>query len=343
MRPNGGNLMAAIKDVARLAGVSASAVSKYFKMPDKMREETRRKIAAAVAELNFQPNQLARSLRNGRSGLIALTVPDILNPYFSQYTRLMQQCCNDVGFVPLLVQVSEEKEQQKAVQLLNSGLVDGVICSDGGPFVQMALKSGLQIPLVQITPDADALVKSTVVIDLAQGMALLCAHLAQQGVKTAGFIGTEGDFSAEKKLTTVRQYCACHEMEIPDEAVVMAPLNAQVSGYVSGYDACRQLLRQTNALPDALICSSDIWMIGALRCLTEKGIRVPADILITGHDDTELAEMSNPSVTSVRIPLEQLCPSAVELLHQMLDGGEARSVTIPTGLTIRASTQRVNS
>ena len=81
-------------------------------------------------------------------------------------------------------------------------------------------------------------------------------------------------------------------------------------------------------------------MIGALRCLTEKGIRVPHDILITGHDDTELAEMSNPSVTSVRIPLERLCPAAVKSLRRILDGGEAESVTIPTGLTIRASTQR---
>lgn len=332
--------MAAIKDVARLAGVSASAVSKYFRTPGNMREQTREKIAAAVAELNFRPNQLARSLRNGRSGLIALTVPDIVNPYFSQYVRLMQQCCNDAGFVPLLIQVSEPKEQRKAIQLLNSGLVDGVICSDGGEFVHMALESGIQIPLVQITPDANAPVSATVVIDLKQGMELLCSHLAEQGVKTLGLIGTLGDFSAEKKLDTVRSFCANHEMQLYDDMVVMASFDPLVSGYVSGYEACRQLLHQARALPDALICSSDIWMIGALRCLTENGICVPDDILITGHDDTELAEMSNPSVTSVRIPLERLCPAAVESLRRILDGGEAESVTIPTGLTIRDSTRR---
>ena len=85
--------MATIKDVAKLAGVSPSAVSKYFISPDHMREKTKLQIAAAVEELNYHPNSLARSLRNGCSGVVAITVPDARNPHFGRYIHLMQDIC----------------------------------------------------------------------------------------------------------------------------------------------------------------------------------------------------------------------------------------------------------
>jgi len=329
--------MAAIKDVAKLAGVSPSAVSKYFRSPNHMRKKTKERIAAAVKELNYHPNSLARSLRNGRSGVVAITVPDVRNPYFGHYVQLMQDVCTKHGLIPLLIQVRTHQEQENAIQILRSGLPDGVICSDDGCFVNQVLNAGLSIPIVQISPDPKAEFPATVLIELKPGILLLCKHLEEQGVRHFSYIGSMGDFSSQEKLQGIQAYCSTHTTTLEDSAVFCGN-DQNPSSYEAGYAQCECLLQAMPALPDVIICDSDYTALGALKCLTHKGLRVPDDILLSGYDDTESAFMSNPSITSVRIPLESICNAAINDLLQLLNGQTVTAKFYDTTLSVRTST-----
>ena len=325
--------MAGIRDVAKLAGVSASAVSKYLKTPQNMREENREKIAEAIQKLNYQPNQLARGLRSGRSGIIAVTIPDALNPYFSRYMVHMQNFCNKSGLIPLLLQVSTDNEAQNAIRLLNSGLLDGVICYDDGWFSQAVREAGVRIPMLPITPTSDKPVSPSIQIDLRSGLQLLCRHLEEQGARTVGYIGPLDDLSSAQKYQTIQSYCCTHALAMEEDALLFGCYD-----YDDGFQSCKKLLDSKGKLPDAIICSSDMVAMGVLKCFTQNGLEVPENILLTGYDDTEIAIMNNPSVTSVHIPLQDICGTAVRMMSEMIEGKNVGQVSFETGLSVRTST-----
>lgn len=325
--------MATIKDVAKLAGVSPSAVSKYFISPDHMREKTKEQIAAAVEALNYHPNLLARSLRSGCTGLVAVTVPDARNPYFGKYIHYMQKSCLHFGFTPLFIQ----HDINNIVQLLQSGLSDGMICSDDGSLVRQILDAGPRIPIIQISPNPNPMVETAVFMELKPGIQLLCQHLDDQGIQRFSYIGDANDFASDEKLHGIQEYCSCHSTKLDDSAIFCGELRVH-SAYEFGYQQCLLLLKSLDPLPEVIFCASDDYALGALKCLTHHGIRVPEDILLAGYDDTESAVMSNPSITSVHIPLESLCNAAVEQLNGLLNGQKTSPKSFPTSLSIRTST-----
>lgn len=329
--------MVTIKDVAKLAGVSPSAVSKYFISPDHMREKTKVLIAAAVEELNYHPNRLARSLRNGSSGVVVITVPDARNPHFGGYIHLMQDTCFRLSLTPLFIQVRTRQDARNAIQLIRSGLPDGVICSDDGWLVSQILDAGLQVPIVQISPNPKVNVKTAVFMELKPGITLLCQHLEEQGIRKFSFIGSEGDFSSDEKLSAIRDFCHNHSTVLKESAIFKGA-RKDLSAYESGYQECSRLLKEMSELPEVVICASDDTALGVLKCLTHHGLRVPEDILLSGYDDTESAFMSNPSITSVHIPLDVICNAAVENMHNILNGNTTTNKSFPTTLTIRTST-----
>lgn len=335
--------MAAIKDVAKLAGVSASAVSKYLKTPQHMREETRVKIASAIKELNYRPNQLARSLRSGRSGVIAIPIYDIQNPYFSRFIFYIHKFCQEHDFIPLLLQVNTDHDIDNAIRILNSGLPDGAICSDDGWFTDRILQAGVSIPIVQVSPYYDSPISTAVFINLDSGMQLLCAHLEEQGVHTLAFIGSKRDYSSSCKMQAVLNYCADHKLTLDANAIFEEDDHLKIGqsddvSYLSGFQCCDVMLQTLDTLPDAIICSSDIWAMGVLKRLTQEGIRVPDDVLLAGYDDTKLAIMSNPPLTSVHIPLDEISKAAVEKLALLMNGESVESSLMDTSLSIRTST-----
>ena len=330
--------MATIKDVAKMAGVSPSAVSKFFISPDHMRENTKKQISAAVEALNYHPNQLARSLRSGCSDMIAITVPDPRSPYFGRYIHIMQDVCFKFGFIPLFIQVQTQHDIANVIRILRSGLPDGVICSDDGWLVNQILSADLKIPIVQISPNPDAKVPTAVFIELQPGMRLLCQHLEQQGIRRFSFLGIDQDFSSNHKFRAVREYCREHDSILEHSAVFQEGYNENQSSYEFGYQQCTRLLETMSPLPEVIITASDDIALGVLKCLTHHGLRVPEDILLSGYDDTEQAFMSNPSITSVHIPLEDICNAAVDTMYKLLNNQSTVTASFPTTLTIRTST-----
>lgn len=325
--------MAAIKDVAKLAGVSVAAVSKYLKTPDNMREDTRQRIAEAIAKLNYRPNPFAQSLRTGRTNIVAIAIPEVDNPYFSKMFKLLQEYCEERGLLAMLLKNSNMEQAKNAASILKSGLVDGVICYDEGQADTFIMELEVGVPVVKVGPVTDSTYPATVGIDLRTGIEKLCSHLEQTGVHSLGYIGPDSDISSVQKIGAVQRYCENSKMFL-DPAVFLTDCHT----YSGGFDCCQKLLESGIALPDAIIVESDMIALGVLKCLSRQGIRVPQDIRLSGYDNTDISQMSNPSLTSVHIPLEEICRAALNMLCALIRDEPVSPAIFHTDLEIRTST-----
>ena len=325
--------MASIKDVAKKAGVSVAAVSKYLKTPQNMREETRTRIAEAIKALNYRPNPLAQSLRTGRTNIIAIALPEVDNPYFTKMFKLLQEQCEERGFLAMLLKNSNAEQAKNNASILKSGLADGVICYDEGQADTFITEVEVCVPVVKLAPLPSSNYPATIGIDLRTGMQKLCRHLDETGVRRLGYIGPDSDISSMQKIQAIRDYCDGSDMHLDPEVFV-----TNCNSYSTGYERTRELLASGASLPDAIIVESDMIALGVLKGLIEGGIRVPQDIRLSGYDNTDISQMSNPSLTTVHIPLEEICTCALNMLCHLMDGQNVDMINFHTDLEIRTST-----
>ena len=325
--------MSSIKDVAKLAGVSVAAVSKYLKTPENMREATRQRISEAIRELNYRPNPLAQSLRTGKTNIIAIALPEVENPYFTKIYKLLQEQCEARGLLAVLLKNATTEQTKKTAGILTSGLVDGVICYDEGLADTFISEMEVNVPIVKIGPLSDSQYPATVGIDLRAGMQKLCSHLEQSGVRRIGYIGPDNDFSSMQKIRAIRDYCENSQLLLDPGAFL-----TECNSYSTGYSSVKRLVRSGANLPDAIIVESDMIALGVLKGLIESGLRVPQDVRLSGYDNTDISQMSVPSLTSVHIPLEDVCTCAMTMLCRLMDGENVDPVVFRTDLQIRSST-----
>lgn len=325
--------MATMKDVAKLAGVSVAAVSKYYKFPQNMKEATRRSIKAAIEELDYQPNQFARSLRTGKSGIIAITIPEIDNPYFYNLFCCLQGDCGARGLLPILLSTRTEEDIYQVANLLKSGIVDGIICYNDGKLDPLFNDPMIKTPMVQLSPALTSHPVPTVLLDLCSGINALCADLEQKGIRQLGYIGPVNDISSMQKFHALVNYCSRSSLALNPAAVL-----TDLSGYNGGL-AGSELLLTVKPLPQAVICECDIIAIGVLKGLNRRGLHVPEDILLAGFDNTDISELSIPALTSIDIPAQKICSAALNMLLDVIDGKPAENRIFETSLIARESTR----
>lgn len=327
--------MAVIKDVAQKAGVSVSAVSKYFTSPGHMRTDTKERIRKAVEALDYQPSHLAQSLRTGRSGMIAITIPEIDNPYFGDVFDCFHALCSGAGLVPLMLRTNTHAELENTTRILRAGFIDGAICYDAGEAGKLFADQNVRVPLVYMGPPSALPMAHSVVVDLRAGMLELCRHLEERGAKRVGFIGPVDDASAAEKFAALKDYCAGGGLTLDDDFCV-----PNCYGYEGGFQSCEGFLARGKALPDALIAESDMLAIGLVKCLMQNGVTPPRDIMVSGYDDTVTARMYNPSLTTIHIPSGEMCAEALRVLRGLL-AGEAPAegpAVFKTKLVVRRTT-----
>jgi len=332
--------MAVIKDVARMAGVSVSAVSKYLQTPQNMRADTRERIQSAIETLHYRPSQLAKSLRTGRSGIIAITIPEVDNPYFGEVFNCFQNLCSDNGFIPIMLRTNTSSELEHTASLLKAGFIDGAICYDAGEAGKLFKDHDLSIPLIYMGPTSGEVTSPSVQVDLRNGIYELCAHLASCGVKTIGYIGPFDDASSIQKFAALQDSCEEHSLSLLKEHIY-----PQCYGYDGGYVNCARMLGSGGKLPDAIVAEADAIAMGVLKRLLESGKRLPEDILLSGYDDTDISQMVSPSLTTIHIPSLEMCAAAMKLLLWKLGGGEAPNdgrIIFQTHLVVRDSTRKAD-
>jgi len=321
--------------VAEHAGVSIATVSRVLNgLP--AAQKTADAVRAAASELGYVPDATARSLKVGKTEQIALAVADVGNPVYVAMMNQISQAVTDAGYRLVTSSTGNNPDDQIALlDSLNRGYADGVILS---PLrVTESLIEALQasrLPIVVIGSLPENVRIDSVRADSVAGMALAVQHLAGQGAKRIAFVN--GPIDTVPGAARLRGYLAAlDEQGMPTNADVQ--VSAEDFTFDAGLVAAQTLLDQ--ATPDAIVCANDLLAIATMKTLAKRGIRVPQDVLLIGMDDTELAELSTPSITSVNLGSVRRAKEAASLLIRRLKDPEApiaRVVIDPT-LTIRES------
>ncbi|SDU94166.1 DNA-binding transcriptional regulator, LacI/PurR family [Microlunatus sagamiharensis] len=329
-----------LKDVGARVGVSAKTVSNVVNGTGWVTDEVADRVRAAMAELGYRPNLAARQLRSGRSGMIALALPQLAQPYFAELASQLVRAAHERGITVLIQQTDSDVEAERRILSgIGAPAVDGLIMSPLtlGPADLYARTD--PTPLLLLGEQAGASPYPHVAVDNTAAGQAATEHLLGLGrrrVAALGAMESEPRRAADLRLTGYRRGLEAAGLEL-DERLVLPVVDYQRA---DGAAAARQLL-ESDVRPDAIFAFSDLLALGAMHELLVAGVRVPEDIAVIGFDDIEESRYSTPSLSSVSPDTSSLARTAVELL--LADPPVPGNHTVDFTIVERASTRRAET
>ncbi len=341
-RNRGSQTRIRLKDVAERAGVSVKTVSNvvngYTHVSPRMREHVQR----AIDALGYRPNMTARGLRGGRSGVIALAVPELDVPYFAELSRLVVSAAEERGWTVLIDQTGGTvPREQIVVAGIRDHLVDGVIFSPLALAGADLSGGDGRTPMVLLGERIHHGPADHVMIDNVAAARDATLHLVGQGRRRIAAIGTQrvaAGATARQRLSGYHK--ALTEAGLPVQPELIAP--ARAYHRADGAAAMLSMLDDPTP-PDAVFCFNDPLALGALRALHTRGVRVPDDVAVIGFDDIEDGRYSIPTLSTIAPDKQQIARVAVELLARRIDGdrdAEPQEIRADYELVVRESTRR---
>ncbi len=327
-----------LEDIAALSGTSRSTVSRVINGDHAVREATRERVLTVLQSLNFQPNLAARGLAAGHTRVLGLVIPMgvstiFTDPFFPMLIQGVSSACNARDYSVMLWLAEPEYERRTISKIFYNGLLDGVIVASmltDDPIIE-ALGEG-RLPFVLIGRHPSREQTCYVDVDNIQSSRQAVLHLLRLGRRRVATI--TGPQKMVGGIDRLQGYqTALRERGLPILPELVAEGDFTEMG---GYIAMRQLLR---AHPDAVFAASDMMAIGALRALTEAGLRVPKDISLVGFDDIPAAAHTAPPLTTVRQPTQRMGALAVETLIDRIENPtpEVCHLVLPAELMVRES------
>ena len=306
-----------LKDVAQEAGVSVSTASRVLSGAKGTSSHAVAAVLAASQKLGYRPDPVARAMRARTTGLAAMVVPGIGNPFFAELVEAVGSALQDQGLEMILAD-SQGSVQAEALRLetMIDRKVDGLIVIPTD-YRASALALGYalaRLPVVQIDRQVDALVGDYVGVDNAFGIRAVLEHVADQGCRDVVFVSDSAASSTGR-----------NRLEAFDQVIRRVPgLRARPSllgsfSIAFGREAVQKLTGR-EPLPDAIVCGSDLIALGAIRELHRQEIAVPKAVKITGFDGILFSELCDPPLTTLKQPLETIASEAVRLLCARMNG-----------------------
>jgi LacI family transcriptional regulator len=327
-----------LNDVARLAGVSRSTVSRVLTGATNVSPKAVDAVHAATRALGYRPDPIARAMRNGSTGCIGMVVPEIGNPFFAELVEAIERELQAQG-VELMITDSRDsvENERRRIESLLARRVDGLVVipvekHSSAP----ALEHVTEIPIVLLDRRVDNLAGDFVGVDNAAGIRTVLQHVAEQGARSLVFI------SGDRSTSTGAARLAALDAQVAE--LVGAPRAHRLGSFTVefGQKAAQELLAEGD-IPDAIVCGSDVVAIGVLHTLADAGITVPDDVLVTGFDGIRMADLIRPTLTTVSQPIGDLATEAVRLIMLRIggDSGPMRRSEIAPKLQVRRSSVRV--
>ena len=329
-----------LKDVAERAGVSVRTVSNVVNDFHYVAPQTRARVQAAVDELGYRPNTAARQLRGGRTGLVALVLPELDSPYFSELGALLTDEAERRGWTLLVEQTRGDSERElRLLQADRAHHVDGIVFSPWGVDPGELDPAHHRVPLVVLGEQSPAGCFDHVGVDNIAAARSATEHLLGLGRRRIATIGGQphlANATAAQRIAGFR--LAVEAAGLPADSTFAA--DVRTLHREDGADAMRQLLDQSPDI-DAVFCFTDELALGAIRAAHERGRRVPDDLAVVGFDDIEDGRFSIPSLTTIAPDKTLIATRAIELLQERLrdPSATARREVAPYELVERESTR----
>lgn len=335
--------MATIKDVAKLAGVSTTTVSHVINKTRFVAEDTTKAVLAAVAELNYSPSAIARSLKVSTTKSIGMMITTSEAPYFAEIVVAVEEYCYNNGYSLFLCNTQNDPEKIKNhFDMLLKKRVDGILvmCSEYREDA-FALFRAANVPMVVMDwgPNED---KSDRIIDHCfEGGYLATKHLIDNGHKDIAIIA-----GYLYKTTAKARYDgfvkAMEEAGLPIRSEWVFENDFQPEG---GYECMNDILKQPTR-PTAVFCGCDMMALGVISAITEKGLQVPQDISVIGYDNIHSSRFFAPPLTTVHQSKIRLGEMALELLLERIQNPDAEKspkvLEFHPELVVRKSVRNLN-
>jgi len=329
-----------IKEVARRARVSTATVSRTINGSAKVTPETAARVRAAIQELDFYPNTNARALGSGRSNFYGLIISDLTNPFFPEIAKAFEDVADEHGQEVLMANTNyDPARMESSVLRMLQRKVDGVAILTSEMDDKLIRKlSGRKIPIVFLDIGSPGPGISVVRIDYAGGVDQGMDHLIGLGHRRFAFIS--GPLQLASALTRFRAFNEgmTRNHLITHQALIREG-NHRVDG---GHDAMARIL-ESGARPTAVIASNDLTAIGAMGAIHERGLRVPEDISVLGYDDIQLSAFTQPTLTTIRLPRDEIARLAFHALYRPTAATAGQAVQgkehfVQSTLVVRKST-----
>jgi DNA-binding LacI/PurR family transcriptional regulator len=326
-----------VRDVARRAGVSPKTVSNVVNGTFPVSPKTRDRVEEALTALDYVPNLSARGLRNGRTGVIALALPDLTTAYSAEMAHHFVVAARERGLSVQLQETAGGPEgERELLSRARAQLVDGLILN---PVLleTSAIQRGMALPLppVVLIGEVDQTIADHVWIDNVAACRDLTSLLIEQGHRRIAILGVMESESSRLRLRGYGQALNESGLGVDEE------LRIETSEWtVAGGARAMSAHLATHELPDAVFCMTDSMAIGALSVLWAAGHHVPGDISVVGYDDVVDAAYAVPALTTVGFDRRRLVETALDLLTERIADGDraTSSVIMPHTLVVRQST-----
>ena len=330
-------MMSTIREVADRAGVSTTTVSHVINNTRFVSEDVRRRVQAAMDELGYWPNALARSLRRGETHTIGLVLPDSANPFFAEVGHAVEAAAFAAGYSVLLCNTEGDcAKEQSYLDVLAEKHVDGVILIAAGDCLGSLPALSLRLPVAVVDRDLPDIQLDAVLADNRQGGFLATQHLYALGHRRIACItGPSHLTPSAERVIGYREALAAAGLPVAEDLILRGDFHPE-----SGRRGAHALF----ALPDpptAIFACNDLLAIGVLRAAAETGRRIPDEMAVVGFDDIEIASYVFPQLTTISQPkLEMGRRAVLRLLERMTDKTRSprRDVFAPT-LVVRESSQ----
>ncbi|MFD6494260.1 LacI family DNA-binding transcriptional regulator [Streptomyces sp. NPDC059944] len=323
-----------MNDVARAAGVSSATVSYVLSGKRPVAVETRKSVESAIQRLGFTLNPVARSLRTGRSTMVALVVPDLANPFYALLARSIQDELRGCGYHVVVSNTGAQRGEEEALleEVLHQRFA-GVVMT---PF-RLATDAfeeirGAGIPVVVsadtpfgdvdlVTPDSDGAVVEAM------------THIVASGRRSVGVLAGPSDATGgDPRLDRIVQHGAALGLTVLPEHIVHGEHTREAG--TNGFERLMLSPRR----PEAVMCVNDVTAVGALDAAERLGLDIPGDVALLGHDDIDIAALVRPRLSTIRYPAREVGAAAAHLLLEQIDGRtEPRTVRVDAHFVSRAS------
>ncbi|MCI3278376.1 LacI family DNA-binding transcriptional regulator [Streptomyces cylindrosporus] len=336
--------MSTMHDVALRAGVSPKTVSRVVNGEPGVSERTREKVTAAIAELDFRPNPVARNLRTGRTGLVGLALPHLAQPYFSSLAEAIMREAERHDLTVLTELTGGDAEAELALVREHGPYLGGLLMYPVGLSDAQARTVARTVPTVFMSERAYDAPVDRVAMANREGVRAMVAHMASLGYTRIAALGADHSglperASAHLRLEGYRD--GLRDAGLPWLPELVCEVGTPDWDRRHGAAGVRRLI-EAGVRFDAVVGFADALALGALYAVREAGLRVPAEVAVAGFDDLDDARYASPSLTSVAPGTAQIAREALVLLNDRMNGtapqDTGRLIVADFELTVREST-----
>ncbi len=335
--------MASIKDVAKKAGVSISTVSHAMRGTKFVSEELKSKVKKAVDELGYEVNPVASSLKSKTTNTIGIVIPNINRIFFPQVIKGIQEKLSSEGYNVTLCDSDDSlKKETHFVNMLKGSWVDGIIIDSVAEdqnkdylekIASLRTKSK-NIPVVSLERKLEGFNIDSIMVDNYHGGKIATKHLIEKDCKNIVHItGPRYSCMVKERLKGFKEVATAEKVK---HHILTGDFSPK-----SGYNTVKKLLKKEDDF-DGIFAANDQMAVGALKALKEKNIEVPVRVKVVGYDNTFVASVVSPSLTTIHVPKYEMGCRAAELLMKRIRKKSTESVNIelPTKLIVRDSTEK---